>query len=103
LIRVLARNVDRRRWNVATADHFVGSSLLGARNFHDALTRTIVSLRPGTTELMVHPGYVPAPLPGNDAYTTQREAELRALTSRDVVALLQSGRIRLTHFGRLKG
>lgn len=102
LLRALAREVDRQRWNVVTADHFVGSSLLGARNFHDALVRTIVSLRRGTTELMVHPGYVPESLPGNDAYTTQREVELRALTSPDVIALLHSGRIRLTHFGRLE-
>ena len=94
LIGALARYVDPGAWRAATAEHFVGSMLLGARNFQSLLLRVLDSLLPGTTELMVHPGYVPGPLPGNDRYTTQREVELRALTSVDVLARLHSGAIR---------
>ena len=102
LIGVLARYVDRARWHVATSDHFVGSVLLGARQFQSLLVRVLDSLAPGTTELMVHPGYVPGPVPGNDPYTTHREIELRALTSPDVLARLRSGRIQLLHYGQIR-
>lgn len=101
LIRVLGRAADPSRFGIATTDHFVGSTLLGAPDFRNALVRVLEKLSPGTTELMVHPGYVPTPLPGGDSYTTQREAELRALTSPDVLERLHSRRIRLAHFGQI--
>jgi predicted glycoside hydrolase/deacetylase ChbG (UPF0249 family) len=99
LIAMLARYVDRKRWHVATTDYFVGSVLLGASNFHAILLRVLDSLRVGTTELMVHPGYVSGPLPGDDSYTSQREIELHALTSPDVIQRLHSGAIRLVNYG----
>jgi chitin disaccharide deacetylase len=101
LIAALARSGDPRRWQVLTTHHFVGGTLLGAPDFHGALLHALDSLAPGTTELMVHPGYVDGPLPGNDAYTTQREVELRALSAPDVLERLQDGGIRLAHFGEL--
>lgn len=102
LVGVLAPYVDPATWHVATTDHFEGSALLGARRFHSLLLRLLDSLQSGTTELMVHPGYVPSPLPGNDPYTTQREIELRALTSPDVLARLCSGAIRLVNYGQIR-
>ena len=101
LIGVLGRTADPKRAGISTTDRFLGSTLLGARDFHAALIRVLDALPTGTTELMVHPGYVPGPLPGADPYTTQREAELRALTSPDVLERLHSGRIRLVHFGHV--
>lgn len=100
LLALLARQLGSH-WRARTADHFVGSALLGAAHFGVLLIRLLDTLPSGTTELMVHPGYVPEPLPGNDRYTTQREAELSALTSADVLARLHGGRIHLTHFGEL--
>lgn len=100
LLRLFTRGADTVPGTIAT-DHFVGSALLGAPRFGRLLVCVLDALPPGTTELMVHPGYVPAPLPGNDSYTTQREVELRALTSREVIERLHSGRIRLMHFGEL--
>jgi predicted glycoside hydrolase/deacetylase ChbG (UPF0249 family) len=98
LVRAMARRIDGCR----TTDAFIGLTLLGVTSFHSVLVKTLDYVRTlsGTTELMVHPGYVPGPLPGNDPYTTQRESELRALTSPDVLERLHDGRIRLTHFGR---
>lgn len=75
--------------------------LLGAPRFGSLLVEVLDALPPGTTELMVHPGYVSGLLPGNDRYTTQREVELRALTSHEVLELLHKGCIRLMHFGEL--
>jgi len=102
LMRVLSFGMEPRSWNsTRMTDHFVGSTLLGALNFAEALGRVLESLAPGTTELMVHPGYVPEPLPGHDSYTTQREVELRALTSPETLARLRSGRVALIRFDEL--
>ncbi|HKO16854.1 MAG TPA: ChbG/HpnK family deacetylase [Gemmatimonadaceae bacterium] len=84
-----------------TADHFAGTALLGAPRATDVLLRLLDTLAAGTTELMVHPGYVPGPLPGGDTYREGREQELRALTSAPVLARLHRGDIVLTHFGSL--
>jgi len=101
LIRVLAKDMNPERWQVRMTSHFVGSTLLGASHFEAKLLRVLSWLPEGTTELMVHPGYAPGALPGNDPYTTQREVELRALTSSAVRERLNSGLVRLIHFGDL--
>ncbi|HKW47331.1 MAG TPA: ChbG/HpnK family deacetylase [Gemmatimonadaceae bacterium] len=102
LVGAFAHYVDSRKWGVATTNHFVGSALLGASDFHSLLLRVLDSLPGGITELMVHPGHVTAPLPGNDAYTTQRETELQALMSPDVRARLRRGDIRLLSYGQIR-
>jgi len=99
LLAVIARSlaVGRPR----SADHFGGVSLTRSRGFHAALLRFVDRLRPGTTELMVHPGYATGPLPGNDPYVAGREAELRALISAAVRDRLAARNIVVTNFGAL--
>jgi predicted glycoside hydrolase/deacetylase ChbG (UPF0249 family) len=101
VISLLARRVRPSSLHVHVATQFAGMSMLGAPALETALVRFLDNLPAGVTELMVHPGYVSHPLPGNDRYTTQREMELRALTSSPVLERLHSGRIRLLHFGDL--
>jgi predicted glycoside hydrolase/deacetylase ChbG (UPF0249 family) len=101
LIGALELLNDPRDWPTRTTDHFVGSALLGDSRFHERLLEALQSLERGTTELMVHPGYVDGPLPDDDSYTSEREVELRALLSADVLGRLHGGKIRLTHFGEL--
>ena len=101
LMRTLATGMRPDHWHVCMTSHFVGSALLGASDFEARLVKVLDWLPKGTTELMVHPGYVPAPLPGADPYTTQREIELRALTSKRVRERLRSGLVELIHFGHL--
>ena len=102
VMRVLASDMEPSLWNgVRMTDHFVGSTLLGAPDFPAQLLRVLDSLGPGSTELMVHPGYVPEPLPGNDPYTTQRELELRSLISSPVLTKLRSGSVALVRFDEL--
>jgi len=101
LLRALLRDMEPASWGVRMTDHFIGSALLGAARFQAGLLRVLDSLRPGTTELMVHPGYVREPLPGNDRYTTQRERELQALMSADVLSKLHDGSIKLARFDEL--
>src|SRR3989441_338081 len=105
----LKKTVLRLAWGVASrgetplrrADHFVGISLQGGRGFLRRLLAVIDHLKPGTTELMVHPGYPDADLAGWDEYTAPRAQELAALTRPEVRERFQRGRFRLMHFGAL--
>ena len=83
---------DRR---LSRADRFWGFGLLGALDFQRRLLAILDQLEPGTTELMVHPGYVDRDLVEWDSYTTPRERELAALCSRDVRERLTRGDLRL--------
>src|SRR5437773_1986596 len=58
-------------------------------------------LEPGTTELMVHPGYSDGDLAAWDDYTAPRARELAALTLPEVRERFREGRFRLIHFGAL--
>ena len=102
-MRALANDMNPERWRVRMTSHFVGSTLLGASHFEAKLLRVLSWLPQGTTELMMHPGYAPDALPGGDPYTTQREVELRALTSSAVRERLNSGLVHLINFGELPG
>jgi predicted glycoside hydrolase/deacetylase ChbG (UPF0249 family) len=102
LIRAFAASARPQSWPLRTTDHFMGSALLGAPDFEARLVAALDDLPTGTTELMVHPGYASAPLPGNDRYLAQRETELRALLSPAVLSRLRSRRFELIHFGNLR-
>jgi len=82
-------------------DRFIGISLMGGRDVERNMLRALDNLAPGTTELMVHPGYSDIELRSMDDYTWQREKELAALTSEPVRERLQRGDIELIHFGAL--
>lgn len=101
IIGWLASRTRLQHWPVATTDHFVGSTLLGMSDFESGLLAVLDLLPVGTTELMVHPGYDDGPLPGYDQYRSQREVELRALTSPAVRERLQCKGVRLINFGAL--
>lgn len=79
-------------------DHFRGFALTGRRDFAARLLRLLDALDPGTTELMVHPGYEDAELNGWARYTVGRERELDSLLSPALRARLQRGDIALTNF-----
>jgi predicted glycoside hydrolase/deacetylase ChbG (UPF0249 family) len=83
------------------ADHFAGVSLQGSPRFAEQLAHTLDALRPGTTELMVHPGRVDDALVAVDAYTAPRERELAALTSAGVRERLRRGDVALIGFRSL--
>lgn len=55
-----------------------------------------------TAEMMCHPGYVDEDLLEISSYTTQREAELRALSSEGAKRMVNERGIELIHFGMLK-
>ena len=78
--------------------HFRGISLQGGGPFARRLAEDLRALPPGTTELMVHPGYPDATLALLDDYLEPRAAELAALTSAPIRALLGALPIRLATF-----
>lgn len=83
------------------ADHFRGATLLGDPDFERRLVEVINGLGPGTTELVVHPGYAGGDLETLDSYTTPRERELKALLSPAVRERLARGDVRLVSFADL--
>jgi predicted glycoside hydrolase/deacetylase ChbG (UPF0249 family) len=86
---------------LTTADHFRGISLQGGNHFATRLGRTLDTLEPGSTELMVHPGHDDEALAAQDSYTWPRKIELAVLTSSETRARLGRGDIQLIHFGAL--
>jgi predicted glycoside hydrolase/deacetylase ChbG (UPF0249 family) len=78
--------------------HFRGFALTGRGDFAARLLALLDSLQPGTTELMVHPGYPDADLTGWVGYAAGRERELAVLTSVAVRARLNRGDIELIGF-----
>lgn len=83
---------------VHSADHFFGLSLQGAKSFAPRLFALIARLPAGTSELMVHPGHVDADLSLRDAYTWQREEELRVLCSPEFGESLKRNDVELASF-----
>jgi predicted glycoside hydrolase/deacetylase ChbG (UPF0249 family) len=77
---------------------FVGISLQGRKSFAEGLFALIPELRPGTTELMTHPGYADAALARQDGYTLYRQTELSVLCSREFRDLLDRCGVTLTSF-----
>jgi len=86
---------------LVTTDHFRGVSLQGGTHFARRLRRALDTLEPGSTELMVHPGYVDEALASQDPYTSPREIELAELTSAGVRERLARGDIKLVSFAAL--
>ena len=82
-------------------DHFIGVSMQGGERFAGQLAAVLDRLPPGTTEMMVHPGYVDSGLRAVDGYTWQRELELAALISAPVRQRLSRGDIGLATFADL--
>jgi predicted glycoside hydrolase/deacetylase ChbG (UPF0249 family) len=78
---------------------FTGFGAMAARDVESDLLSIIRRLRPGTTELMVHPGYDSAELAALDPYRAARERELGALTSPTLRERIRALRVRLTRFG----
>jgi predicted glycoside hydrolase/deacetylase ChbG (UPF0249 family) len=91
----LSRRFARRQLRCPPAFRGIG---LGFGYSGAALARTLFGLPPGLTELMTHPGRVDRELAGLDWLTTEREVELRALTSPTIRAALGRWGVRLTTF-----
>jgi chitin disaccharide deacetylase len=79
-------------------DHFSGVAESG-RLTEDDLLRILQHLRPGVTEVMVHPGYRDTVLDGwPQSRRYAREQEVRALTSPRVKALVEGHQIKIVSY-----
>ena len=89
------------RSGFCTSQHLLGLSSSGGVT-ERRLLAWLRALPPGPTELMVHPGYEDAALRAMPvSYAYGREAEVAALTSSRVRALVQGLEIELVTFGAL--
>lgn len=78
---------------------FAGVGAMGSRTFDRDIAAVLTALPPGTTELMVHPGYDSPELAAIDPYRAPRERELRVLTSAALRNLILELGVELTPFG----
>ena len=97
LSRFRKRKMDRMPNIFGTVDHFFGLSF-SERMTQENLIRTLVSLKPGVSELMCHPGcedHAFHQIYGNRFY---RERELRALKDARVLECVKTNQIKLVSF-----
>ena len=88
---------------IERAPQFRGIALQGAADVEQRLLSLLDTLPDGATEIMLHPGYDDAVLARQDPYRTEREREVRALTSDVMRARVTRGDIRLVSFAQLQG
>jgi chitin disaccharide deacetylase len=86
------------RARLARAPHFRGIAMQGMPDIRDRLLATLDQLPLGVTEIMVHPGYDDEVLAAQDAFRSERHADLAALRDPAVKARLAKGDIRLVTF-----
>jgi predicted glycoside hydrolase/deacetylase ChbG (UPF0249 family) len=86
---------------IERAPRFRGITLQGASDVRARLLDFLDRLEPGTTELMLHPGYDDTELAALDPYRAPRERELAALTSPEWRERLAANEIRLVSFAEL--
>jgi predicted glycoside hydrolase/deacetylase ChbG (UPF0249 family) len=84
-------------------DCFYGLSSYNSSNPRTALKNILRHIRPGTSELMVHPGYNDPSLEKMDSWNRQREKEVEILTSNEIKEALRTYEIKLVSFGDLLG
>jgi chitin disaccharide deacetylase len=75
-----------RHLGARTPDHFLGDAALRPCWTAGRLRAALASLRPGTTELMCHPGHTPSL--ARTSFGREREVELAALTDPGVLGIL---------------
>lgn len=78
---------------------FTGIGAMASTTFQRDIAHVIAALPPGTTELMVHPGYDSDELAAVDSYRKPREREVYALTSPRLREKIDALGVELTHFG----
>jgi predicted glycoside hydrolase/deacetylase ChbG (UPF0249 family) len=97
-----------RDWGIPTSDHFL-STFNCLRKDPESLERSLIreleNLRPGVTELMVHPGFsdslLESSLDGGHEAALLREEEMRILTDPALRELLERHEIRLINYHAL--
>ena len=89
--------IDRTPHAFGTVDHFLGLSF-SERMTLENLIGTLVSLKPGVSELMCHPGCEDHAFHQIYGYGFYREEELRALKDARVPECVKTNQIKLTSF-----
>ena len=90
------------RSGINFTDSFLG--LLESGNIQESvLMEMIKKLRPGTTELVCHPGFLSPEIVDRCVFYLNCETELHALTSRNVKELIREEGVKLIKFGALPG
>ena len=102
IIRSLCRHArgELRAGGLKTTDHFMGIAHSACLNA-EVLAFILRHLEDGVTEVMCHPGQVDEELKRYAPHAAHREVELEALKDRRVRDYIDSGAVRLMHFGEM--
>ena len=98
LATLAKRRAEKR--NFRTPDHFAGI-VAGDAVTVDCLRHIIETLKPGTTEIMMHPGTDNKKLIPDTAWDHDFEAEFAAMTDPDLMALVKQKNIHIVNFADL--
>lgn len=93
LKRLALRALCFRKWPLQTSDHFRGLSLYGRIDFLMSLKKIIITLPPGLTELMVHPGIPDPLLEKEDSYVQERYVEFEKLCDPGIKNIIKKSNI----------
>ena len=101
-VRNSSPEVGRRlhREGIPTTEFF-DESFFGDATDIATLTRILLQLPSGVTELMCHPAHVDEELRSSSSYAEPREQELATLIDAGIQRLILENGIRLIHFGEL--
>lgn len=92
---------QRRELSARTTDYFLGSLKPQEHWTRMKLMRALMRLKPGTTEIMTHPGFVDTALCRLSSFTKGRECEYHALRSSAVREKIEKNNIMLINFSDL--
>jgi predicted glycoside hydrolase/deacetylase ChbG (UPF0249 family) len=97
-----------RDWGIPTSDSFLSTFNClrkDPKDLEGSLVRELENLRPGVTELMVHPGFsdslLESSLDGGHEAAMLREEEVRILTDPELRELLEQHEVRLIDYRAL--
>lgn len=106
LLVTFVSNISKKKikkLNFKTTDKYLGMSLLGAKNNHLEMFKSILNkVENGTCEILCHPGYASEELNLiSPQYNFERENELKTLTSKEIKNYLVKKKIKLINYNQL--
>lgn len=86
------------QYSLSTTDHFFGIARINTKQTLPSFLNIIKNIKPGTSEIMCHPGYDDPEIRNRTPYIKQRAEELKALTDPRLKELIKKEKIELISF-----
>lgn len=86
------------QYGLTATDHFFGIARINAKQTLPSFLHIVKNIKPGTSEIMCHPGYDDPEISNRTPYIKQREEELMALMDPRLKELIKKEKIELISF-----